>query len=707
MKRFSQSHHLVLAVFAVLLGLYLGGQKFVEHFHDGVPYAPVGGGVSFMRDGDHLQQLYRYSLVRHNLDRGHTPYFSGYQFALGSDQKTPHDEGWIFFPFSLLSALLGAIFGDTAAFNLMIVLSFVFAASGAYCLAYWVAGERFPAIIVSLWFSGLWMRTSFAFNELVFAVEVGLIPLIIYLFEYGREHHQNKVALAFLGLSVAGLAFANFGLLYWVIVLGSPYFIFRGVEWAMSNRRAPAVFVLSLWPVMPGLLLAGVNVAYVSKLISSSTLGGGQAYSEIAGYAPTGGQLLARYGGNEFTLYYGLLAIVAVLVLLAGWLQPKIRRHPARMLIVACTIAGVFGLLLSFGPNLKALLGFDAYRFIFDYVPGAKGTRTTGRFTLVAAAFFIPLLTAAVQSLMHFKSRILGFAVGIALLTMVVVDAKYGDASMSLVEENNRAWASLAGESGTVLGLPIDSGTGHKNAEFVWQSLRYNLRAVNGYSSFHSPEWRDRVKPLFDLNQGRFDSTVAQTLRQIGVRHVVVYQSPRSIGILPSALASLAATNHFRFKAEAAGVVVLEFLDQPQRDPATTLAIERITGLPVQVPTDSPLQPSDRLAVLTVPESHTATLGPVVVQVRVTNAGRARWSSVGSHPVKLAAYVLKANGEPVIEHLRFSLPNELGQGETATIEVSFPRPPSGDFRLFLDVIQEGVALFSNPDTRRQLPLKVL
>ncbi len=87
---------------------------------------------------------------------------------------------------------------------------------------------------------------------------------------------------------------------------------------------------------------------------------------------------------------------------------------------------------------------------------------------------------------------------------------------------------------------------------------------------------------------------------------------------------------------------------------------------------------------------------PLLLRVRVRNAGAAPWSNRGTSPINLSYHWLDTNGQVVdFEGVRAVLPEPLRPGQSVDLELPVEPPPrAGEYRLALDMVEEGVGWFS-------------
>jgi SpoIID/LytB domain protein len=93
----------------------------------------------------------------------------------------------------------------------------------------------------------------------------------------------------------------------------------------------------------------------------------------------------------------------------------------------------------------------------------------------------------------------------------------------------------------------------------------------------------------------------------------------------------------------------------------------------------------------------TATIGAtLLLNVRVSNYGARVWPGGGPNPVQLSYHILTAGGQVVTwDGKRGALGGDVAVGQSAIVQVPVQLPSStGDYRISWDLVQEGVAWFS-------------
>src|SRR5262245_41558549 len=147
-----------------------------SHFMSGG--APGHGEAS---PGDHLQTLYHYWLVGHQLEHGRAPWRDPYTFQPEAKPQ-PNYAGW---PFGFLFWPLGAIFGLVAGWNLLQLLVYGLAGSFACAWLRELGLPRGPALVGGLVFAIAPYRVQQSVGHLLGPISI-LLPLSLWAFERRR-----------------------------------------------------------------------------------------------------------------------------------------------------------------------------------------------------------------------------------------------------------------------------------------------------------------------------------------------------------------------------------------------------------------------------------------------------------------------------------------------------------------------------------------
>ncbi|OQW90971.1 MAG: hypothetical protein BWK78_05810, partial [Thiotrichaceae bacterium IS1] len=394
LKTMSNRNNLIfLIIFQGLIALYYSGSNFLGNINSAIPLSPLDQN-HHMKAGDHFSQFYRYSLFKNNLERGYFPYYSGYQYNISSSSPS-FTEGLIFFPFSFLNGLLGFIVGDILSYNLILLSSYILTSLSIYFLVFYITKSPLASLVSSVFLATVPFRTSFLYGEMVYGIDICLLPLPILFTELALTTQQKKYFFL-VGLSLFFLATANFQSFYWFVFLTWPYFLLRLVTFTRLESISTKGKMVMMSYVMPGLIAAGGYLIFVYFMMKGSVLHSGQEVDEVLVYTPDLTNLFQKYNGNEKNLYLGWTLPVVLLVVMGwGYLHLWCRNLTTsmeRLFFYTFFPLFVISYIFCFGPNIDKFIGFPFYQWMFEHIPGFSGTRTTGRIMAVVIVNYAIIL---------------------------------------------------------------------------------------------------------------------------------------------------------------------------------------------------------------------------------------------------------------------------------------------------------------------------
>src|SRR3954454_17910000 len=247
--------------------------------------APAHGEAS---PGDHLQTLYHYWLVGHQLEHGRAPWRDPYTFRPEAKPQ-PNYAGW---SFGFLFWPLGAAFGLVAGWNLLQLVVYVLA--GLFTCA-WLRElglPRGPALAGGLVFAIAPYRVQQSVGHLLGPISI-LLPLSLWAFERGWFWLS---ALALASIPLSGQVHLALGAIPFVLA----YMLVR-----RRDRRA------LVGAVAGALAAVGAGLLVRETLIKGSTEAGGRKLAEITRYSAHVGDLFSRHldhGRSEQFIFLGWLA---------------------------------------------------------------------------------------------------------------------------------------------------------------------------------------------------------------------------------------------------------------------------------------------------------------------------------------------------------------------------------------------------------------
>lgn len=540
--RFVKKNKAVLLVLLLhlLIGSFYAGANFFKHFTDSVPTNAVGGSDTplFMWPGDHFSQLYRFSLPIENIRHGRLPYSSGYEYNLGGTDKD-FTEGLVFFPFNITHGALSPFLGNIAAYNAIAVASFAMVGGAMYALIYFLTRSYVAALLASLVLALLPHRTAFLFGEMVYGVDLVWPPLIILAFEkYLREAKLRYIA-AF-SLFVFCYLTSNLQAWYHFLLFSSAYFVVGLYRAARSSEMTRQEKRRSLFVLLICFLPTAAYALWMRGLLKVSGLSDGQNYSEVTLYSPSLENLVAVYSGNEKSIYLGFpLFIIILPFVLYGlrWFStfratPRSARD--RDIYLSALFVFVVSYMFCFGPNLDKYLHINAFRWYFDNVPGANGSRTPARLMNTAGFYFALVFGLTVfhieqraRKLFALRSKLIT-VVAAVLASAIVWGYHYSNPLLVKLDPHNAAYESIRSTPGIVFMVPVQPEASHYfNASGLYYAQNYNLRFFSGHSSLYPKKWDRIIGEFLPLNEGRLDRAMARRLASLGVSHISVHVTPQ------------------------------------------------------------------------------------------------------------------------------------------------------------------------------------
>jgi len=510
-----------------------------------------------MAPGDQHEQFYRYSLVRNNLKRGKAPYYSGYQYNLDNSNES-FSEGWIFFPFTFVDAVIGAFVGDVTAYNIMALLSYVLCGLFSFLLAFQITKCVFSSLIASVYFSVFPFRTSFLYGEMVYGVEICLVPLCLYFVEQFFEKKQGKYILFFF-ISLFFLLTANVQGFYFFSLFGGLYFLIGFVTIVYFNKafinwkKSLLMVVVCSIPVLAYLIWQYI-------LLSKSGLRSGHNYSDVLFYAPTFRNLFQKFSGNEKNIYLG---IVSPAVFLGSLLCLKFcGEKRIKLTVYLAMFILSYGFVL--GPAIDSYFNVGIFRYIWEMVPGFSSTRTVGRIMSVSFCYFTVVL-AVTSSYFFTKISWKNLKWGLTLLAIIVIlfDFNYVNPTMAELDRGNRAYAFLEGKNSNIFTVPIQREPDNfMNATFLDYALQYDLKIYGGHSSYFPENYYSVNRLLLGINQGDFTKAHWQWFCNHNYRYLAVHNSKFEPKISKFTLAKFLTNPLLDFVISDKGVFIFHVKDK-------------------------------------------------------------------------------------------------------------------------------------------------
>jgi hypothetical protein len=447
--------------------------------------------------GDHLQTSYRLWLVGHQLEHGRAPWRDPYSFRPESGQ-TVNPAGW---PYGFVYWPLDAAFGKVVAWNLLVLLTFVFAGLAALAWLLELGLPRGPALVGGVAFAVAPYRVEQTVGHLLGPISV-LLPLALFAFERGLRRSPWWHVLA-------GAALASIPLSGQVhLALGAiPFFAL----YALCRTRAP----LPLGAAAAGVVAAiGAGLLVRQTTIVGSLDSGGRSLAEVASYSATGLDLVTRHErhGSESFVFLGWLTPVVAIAGFAALLRA--RRFA---LAAALGIGALVPVLLALGTHLPV------YSSLWHALPPLRYPRVPERLMPIACVAIAALVAFAVAEVVRRAPR-RGLVAALAAV-LVVADLHVKLFGSSEADAGNRAYAALRSAGpGRLLELPVFLPDVHLGSVYLYYDMQALRRRPGGYSTT-APRIADQTaRRLRYLNCGDWTKGRGDYLRSLGVTAITLHE---------------------------------------------------------------------------------------------------------------------------------------------------------------------------------------
>lgn len=566
--------------------------------NEGIPYTTYQTEVQDARvlvQGDQLQLLYHFQLVREMLC-GRVPWLSNlYEFNLGDDAARRIIDPY-YVPFSLIFAIISLFGGDALGWN------------GAQFCAVWLGlyllfllarryrgstgndwGALFAAVVASClpyrWTTlGAGSPTGFG---------IALIPAVALGIDLAIRERRTRggvlagaVLLLCYATDLHSFLFAALALPFWCLV---SWISSRETVW--PNGREIKALVASLWPLGIGAALAGGIALYLRAQYAVTDVAGGRTLDELRVHSPHAAGFFTVMPSHGTTLHvylgFGLLLLLLVGVLVACWMMGRgvrtrrnapeglvaVTGQPLRNWVCAGLFAcGVWGcILIAWGVN--APLEGLPIRILRKLVPPFQMVRQPVKIYCLLPTLLAPFFAILFSVVLHRWHSWKGLTtLGVlGVLCWVSSHAQMRVGSCILPREVNRAYAmaveraTASGRVARALILPIWPGDSSASSIYEYWAIRSGLRMVNGYSAVKTADYLEAVFHRFEhVTQGELTEDQLAALEHYGVTHLLLHEnafpekvSPFPVGVT---LKRLLAHPRLRYLTHDRGVWCFEIL---------------------------------------------------------------------------------------------------------------------------------------------------
>jgi hypothetical protein len=455
-----------------------------SHFLSGG--APAHGEAS---PGDHLQTLYHYWLVGHQLERGHAPWRDPYSFRPEA-QPQPNFPGW---PYGIVFWPLGALFGLVGGWNILQILFYVLAGVAACAWLRELGLPRGPALAGGLAFSIAPYRVEQSVGHLLGPVSI-LLPLSLWAFERSRRGSRWWLALAAAALASIPLS----GQVH--LALGAiPFFL--GYAFCRTRDRR-------LWLGAGVAALAAIGAGFVVRqtVIEQSTQSGGRSLGQISFYSAHVGDFVSRHVDHARSEQFVFLGWATPLIALAGLvLLARAKRYALAAIL---GLGALIPLLLALGTRTPI------YSALWHALPPFRFPRVPERLVPIACLCIAALFAYAVAQ----TRRTVFVVLAVALLFVDLHARVYGKSAPG------DPAGVVPSASGRLLELPVFDPGVHYGSVYLWYDTAAERERPGGYSTTAPRPAKSVSDRLQRLNCGDWSGAMKGELAGLGVTSVVLHR---------------------------------------------------------------------------------------------------------------------------------------------------------------------------------------
>jgi hypothetical protein len=435
--------------------------------------APQGEGEAAA--GDHLQTLYRFWLVGHQLERIASPWRDPYSFQPLVEPQVSLI-GW---PFGLPFWPLEAAFGPVIAWNLLLLAGIVAAGLLTYCWLRTLAVATAAAALGGLVFAIAPYRLEQSGGHLLGLISL-FLPLALLAVERSRSADSERTAHVWGAVAAASLVS--------IPLAGQVHLALGALPFVLAYAAVRYRFLTAAWCAAGALAAVGVGLAIRYLLIAGSAEGGGRSLAEVGEYSAEWTDFLSRtqLGGTEEFVFLGWLTpVLAVVGLVLWW-----RR--ARGLAVVLGVAAAVPILLALGTNTPL------YAPLWHALPPLQFPRVPARLLPLTDLALAALAAVAAAHLIR-RFRGLAAPVAAALFVAVAADLAVQPLEPASADPGNAAYRALAqAPPGRVLELPLVEPGVHYGSVYDYYATQAPRERLSGYSTL-APE--SAVEFYFRMNR--------------------------------------------------------------------------------------------------------------------------------------------------------------------------------------------------------------
>jgi hypothetical protein len=435
--------------------------------------------------GDHLQSLYHYWLVGHQLEHGRAPWRDPYTFRPEAKPQ-PNYAGW---PFGFLFWPLAAVFGLVGGWNVLQIVVYVLAGAFACAWLRELGLPRGPSLAGGLAFAIAPYRVQQSVGHLLGPISI-LLPLSLWAFERARRGSAWWLALSAAALASIPLS----GQVH--LALGVIPFVLAYALCRTRNRRLLAgALGGAVAAVAAGLLVR-------ETLIKGSTESGGRKLAEITRYSANAGDFVSRHLDHGRSEQFVFLGWATPLLALAGLILLLRARHYGLAAVLALGV--LIPLVLALGTNTPV------YSALWHALPPFRFPRVPERLLPIACLCLAALLA---------------FATARTRLAAVVIVLVLVDLHVHVYRESAAGRPEQVAYRGTgrVLELPVFDPSVHYGSVYLWYDTASQRERPGGYATTAPKSAKRSADRLQRLNCGDWSDGTAGELDRLGVKAIALH----------------------------------------------------------------------------------------------------------------------------------------------------------------------------------------
>jgi hypothetical protein len=439
--------------------------------------------------GDHLQTLYHFWLVGHQLEHSRVPWRDPYSFQPEAKPQ-PNYAGW---PYGLVFWPLGAVFGLVGGWNVLQILLYGLAGVVACAWLRELGLPRGPALAGGLAFAIAPYRVQQSVGHLLGPISI-LLPLALWAFERARRGSAWWLVLS-------GAALASIPLSGQVhLALGAiPFFLAYAVCRTRDRRLLAGAAAGIVAAIAAGALVR-------QTLIKGSTHSGGRSLDEITVYSARAGDFLSRHldhGRSEQFVFLGwatpIVAVAGLVLLVVG------RRYALAALL---SLGALVPLVLALGTHTPI------YAALWHAFPPFRFPRVPERLLPIACLCIAALFAFAVA-----RSRnALVAALAIAVLLVDLHARVYRESA-----QGDPDGAAPSAE-GRLLELPVFDPDVHYGSVYLWYNTVAQRERPGGYATTAPKAAKRTTDRIHRLNCGDWSDNTSAVLDRLGVDAIALHR---------------------------------------------------------------------------------------------------------------------------------------------------------------------------------------